>query len=108
MHTVTSFEGAALRQGELSGIMADYLGVERARIIRRLLVIRCGLLALAAGIVGFGLHWLTQWASWISMGVLLTPPASAWIVELRRDLRLERRVGNVPGRITQVVSPKSG
>ena len=37
MPTITSFHSSAVEPEELSGIMADYLALERARIFRRLL-----------------------------------------------------------------------
>ena len=45
MHTVVSFHGSAVKPDQLSGIMADYLALERARTFRRLLVKRFGVLA---------------------------------------------------------------
>jgi hypothetical protein len=105
MHTVTSFPAAAVGPGELSGIMADYLALEEARIFRRLLVVRFGILAFIAGIAGAVLHWLSPFASWFSVGVFLVPPVSAWIIELRRDRRLARRLDELPEGATHVVLP---
>lgn len=104
MHSVTSFAGSAVGPDELSGIMADYLALERARIMRRLLVMRCGSLALAAAVIGLAFHWLSPFASWFSVGAFLTPPAWAWFVEIRRHVQLSRRLEDVPGAVTQVVS----
>jgi hypothetical protein len=105
MHTVTSFHAAAVCPEELSGIMGDYLALEEARIFRRLLVVRFGILAFIAGIAGAVLHWLPPVASWLSVGVFLVPPVSAWIVELRRDRRLARRLDELPASATHVVLP---
>jgi Flp pilus assembly protein TadB len=96
MHTLTSFHASAVQPEQLSGIMADYLALERARIFRRLLVLRFGLLALGAAIVGGVLHWLPPSGTWVTVGVFVVPPAWAWIVELRRDRRLARRLEEVP------------
>jgi hypothetical protein len=108
MQTVTSFEASAVDDAELTGIMADYLALERVRTFRRLLMIRCGLLAVATALIGFGLHWLTAFASWFSITAFLTLPASAWILEIRRNARLGRRLEDVPGGMTRVVSNGPG
>jgi hypothetical protein len=104
MQTVTSFEASAIDDAELTGIMTDYFALERVRTFRRLLVIRCGLLALATALIGLGLHWLTAFASWFSITAFLMPPASAWILEMRRNARLGRRLEDVPGGMTCVVA----
>jgi hypothetical protein len=103
MHEVTSFEGSAIDPTELSGIMAEYLELERLRLVRRMLVGRCGALALAASMIGFGLHWLTPFASWFSVSVFLGLPAAVWVFEIRRESRLGDRLSAVPGGITQVL-----
>jgi hypothetical protein len=105
MHTVTSFHAAAVRPEDVSGIMADYLALEEARIFRRLLVVRFGILAFIAVIAGAVLHWLSPFASWFSVGVFLVPPACAWIIELRRDRRLARRLYELPEGAARVVLP---
>jgi hypothetical protein len=107
MHTVTSFEASAIGATELSGIMAEYLALQRVRIVRRLLVVRCGLLALVTAGIGFGFHWLPPFASWFSVGTFLALPASALIVESCRDLRLRRRLLNIPGGVTEVIAPET-
>ena len=103
MPTITSFHGSAVPPEELSGIMADYLALERSRLFRRLLVMRFGLLALGVVVVGGVLRVLPPLATWFSLGVFVTPPAWAWIVELRRDRRLARRLEQVPGGVTHEV-----
>jgi hypothetical protein len=104
MPTITSFHSSAVESEEFSGIMADYLALERARIFRRLLVKRFGLLAAAVVISGTVLHLLAPIPTWFSVGVFVTPPVWAWIVELRRDRRLGRRLEQVPGGITHEVA----
>lgn len=59
MHTVTSFDGSAVGDSELTVIIAEYLALERVRVFRRLLLVRCGLLALTTGLIGIGLHRLS-------------------------------------------------
>jgi hypothetical protein len=103
MHTVTSFHASAVEPDTLSAVMTEYVSVERARVIRRLLVARLGMLAVIPAILGFVLHWLTAFASWFSIGVFVSPAAGAWIVELRRARRLARRLGNLPSSTSYVV-----
>lgn len=105
MRTITSFHASAVHPEQLGSIMADYLAVERARIFRRLLVMRFGLLAFVAAIVGGVFHWLPPFGTWFSVGVFLVPPTWAWIIELRRDRRLARRLESVPTAVTQAIPP---
>ena len=101
MHTVTSFHASAVQPDQLSGIMADYLALERARIFRRLLVKRFGVLAAIVGGVSF--LWLSAFASWFSVGLCAAAPVWAWIVELGCERRLARRLDEVPGHAVHVV-----
>src|SRR5688572_2697136 len=103
MPTITSFHGSAVLPEELSGIVADFLALERARIFRRLLVKRFGLLALGVVVVGGVLRVLPPLATWFSLSAFVTPPAWAWIVESRCDRRLARRLEQVPGSVTHEV-----
>jgi Flp pilus assembly protein TadB len=103
MQTVTSFRASDVQPDQLSRIMADYLALERARIVRRLLVRRFGLLALIVAVAGAGFHWLPPFASWFSVGIFLVPPASAWIVEVRRDRQLARRLEELPDAVSHLV-----
>jgi hypothetical protein len=103
MHSVTSFDGSALRPEELSALVDEYLAVERARIWRRLLTTRFG--TLGALIVGTGmtLHWLPPLACWVTGGLCGAAPIGALIVELRRDWRLGRHLQAIPGGATYVL-----
>ena len=105
MHTVTSFHASAARPDQISAVMSEYLALERARIFRRLLVRRFGLLAVIAALLGTGFHWLSPFASWCSVSVFLVLPVWAWIVELQRDRRLARRLEELPDAATQIVLP---
>src|SRR4051812_30249362 len=96
MRTVISFDGSALPPSELTTIMAEYIALEHVRLVRRLLVMRCGAIAAAVGGLGVG-HWLPPFASWFSATAFLALPLSAWILELRRNARLGRRLAGVPG-----------
>ena len=57
MHTVTSFHASAVQPDQLGEIMAAYLALERARIFRRLLVKRFGVLAVI--VAGVSFLWLS-------------------------------------------------
>ncbi len=103
MHTVASFHGSAVKPDQLSGIMADYLALERAKVFRRLLMKRCGVLA--AIVAGISVHWLSAFASWFSVGLCMAVPVWAWMVELGCERRLARRLDEVPGRAVQVIDP---
>jgi hypothetical protein len=104
MPTITSFHSSAVESEELGGIMAEYLALERARMFRRLLVKRFGLLAAGVLILGVVLHVVPPIPMWFSVAAFVTPPVWAWIVELRRDCRLARRLEKVPGGVTHEVA----
>jgi len=95
MHTVTSFHASAVPPDRLNAIVADHLALERAQVVRRLLVTRCGLIALVLAIAG-GFGWLPPLACWFGGGVFLLAPVSAWVVELRLDRQLARRLEESP------------
>ena len=84
VHTVTSFHASAVPPDQLSAIMADYLALEQARVFRRLLVVRCGLMALVIAAAGFGFGWLPRFAWIFGASLFLAVPGAAWLVELRR------------------------
>jgi Flp pilus assembly protein TadB len=95
MHTVASFHASAVQPDQLSEIMAAHLALEHARIFRRLLVKRFGVLAVIAAGVSF--LWLSVFAFWFSVALCVVVPAWAWMVELRYERRLARRLDAVPG-----------
>lgn len=101
MHTVASFHGSAVKPDELSGIMADYLALERATLFRRLLMKRFGVLA--AIFAGISFYWLSAFASWCGVGLCMAAPAWAWMIELGCERRLARRLDEVPGRTVHVI-----
>jgi hypothetical protein len=106
MPTITSFHSSAVGSEELSGIMADYLALDRARIFRRLLVTRFGLLAAGVLLLGTVVRVVPPNPMWLSVGACVTPPLWAWFVELRRHWRLVRRLEHVSGGVThEVVIP---
>jgi len=100
MHTVTSFHASGVQPDQLNGVMADYLALERARIFRRLLVKRFGMLA--AIFAGVGFLSRSAFASWFSVALCVAAPVWAWMAELGCERRLARRLGHVSGEAVQV------
>lgn len=69
-------------------MLADYLALDRARILRRLMVWRFGVLAAAAILLETVVHGFSAAARSLTLGLCLLPPAWAWIVELMRRRRI--------------------
>jgi len=107
MQTVTSFHTSAVSREELGAILQDYLSLERARVFRRLLVTRFGLLALLVAIIAAVTHELSLFARWFPIGLFLTPPTWAWITELRLARRLARRLDGVDGAVTHQLAQQA-
>jgi len=97
MDTVTSFHGSQVPPEQLKAIMTDYLAVEQAKALRRLLVPRCGLALLALVVVGPGLGWLPPAASFVIGAGFLALIGFVWLVELRLERQLASRLKDVPG-----------
>ena len=107
MQTVTSFPASAVQPDQLSRILADYLALDRARIVRRLLVARFGFLALLAGVLGGIVHGLSPVVRSMTIGPLLLPPVWAWMCELRLERRLSRHLDGVDVSVTHRLAPRS-
>jgi len=90
MQTVTSISASGIPREDLGRVLADYLALDRLRLVRRLLVTRCGLLALGAAVAGSVIRGFSPSARWSSVALFLVPPAWAWIAELCLALRLSR------------------
>jgi len=90
-----AFHSSAVDRQELSAITRDFFALERARVYRRLFVRRFGLLAMALGGVGIGLHWLSPAATWFSVAICLAVPMWTWIGERTCDGRLTRRLDQI-------------
>jgi hypothetical protein len=95
MHTVSSFRGSVVSGEELSAIVADHIALERVRLFRRALVPRCGGLVILAIVFDLTVHNLSAAARWAPLAVFATPPAWAWIVELRLKYRLTSKLDAV-------------
>jgi hypothetical protein len=95
MQTVTSIRAASVPEQELDGILADYVTLDRTRIFRRLLVLRCAALAALTAIVGLVVPGVSRTARVGAVGVFLVGPVWAWVTELRLSYRLSRRLVDV-------------
>ena len=90
MQTVVSFGASTVSHDEVSRILSDYLALDRARMLRRLMVVRFGLMALAAACLETLIHGLSPVRQVVHGCPCLIPPVWAWIVELARERRLLR------------------
>src|SRR5688572_14113173 len=98
MQHFTSVHASSTSPAELNVILADYLALDRARIFRRLFVVRFGLLAAAAILVDVVLPNLPAIARWFPPALCLAFPAAAWICEWRLARRLSQQLDTVNGR----------
>jgi hypothetical protein len=97
MHTVMSFRASSVAPEQLGRLVCEDLALDRARIFRRLMVARCGRLALAAGALETAIHGFSPIARLLTVALCLVPPAWAWVVELGHSRRLLRVSRAVPG-----------
>ena len=92
MPSFTSFSAADVGRQEVTRILSDYVALDRARFWRRLLVVRFGLLAMSAALIAHVVPGLSAYGRWMPALLSLTPPAWAWIAEVRLARRLARRL----------------
>ena len=104
MQRVASFRSSAVSRDELNQILGDYLALDRARVVRRQLVTRLGLLALLALAVDFAVPNLSLFARWLPLALLAVPMLWAWVVELRVEHRLTQKLDDVGGVSTHAVA----
>ena len=90
MHSVISFHASRLPPEQLGRLIRDYLALDRARILRRLMVVRCGALALVATLLETAVHGFSPIARVLTVALCLIPPVWAWAVELGRARRVIR------------------
>jgi hypothetical protein len=102
MHVVTSFRSNSLSPAQAGVLIAEYLALEEARSYRRLCVTRVTWLALAFGAIALLFPSLPSSASLSGIGLCLAVPAWAWLVELRRDFGLTRKLQELPPDSAQV------
>jgi hypothetical protein len=95
MTEVITLSASSVPREELRVIAAAYLALDRARIFRRLFVIRFGLLASVSVILALIVPGLSALARWLPPLLFLTPPTWAWVVELRLAHDLARHLDGV-------------
>jgi len=95
MEMVTWVRSTDVPNDALGPLLSDYLALDRLRSFRRLLLVRCGSLALATAVLGPLVGWLSAVARSVMVAVFLVPPAWAWILERRADIRLSERLRSV-------------
>ena len=108
MQTLISFTASGTASQELGPILSDYLALDRARIVRRLMVARFGVLALLAVLLETVFRGFSSSARVFTVALCLIPPVWARIVELGRERRLSRRIERVDGAVTHKFVPRSG
>ena len=97
MPQVTSLPATSVSRDELKVILAEYLALDRARVFRRLFVVRFGLLTAVSVVVAFIAPGLPAIARWLPPVLCLAPPTWAAILELRLARRLARHLEGVDG-----------
>lgn len=107
MHIVTAIQGDAVSQEDLGAVLADYVSLDQTRIIRRLLVVRCGGLACVAAIIGTLVPGFSLMSRLGSIALFLIPPIWVWVTELRMERRLSTRLEHVDGAQTRVYASGS-
>jgi hypothetical protein len=88
MQHITSFRASQVPPDTLRDILTDYVALDRARMFRRMLVTRFGILVLVAIGVALAAPGLSMAARTVPIGLFLAPPAWAWIVERCLERRL--------------------
>ena len=95
METLTWLHSTDVPRETLGPLLSEYLALDRLRTVRRLLLVRCGALALIAAVVGPLAGWLSALGRSLVVALFLMPPVWAWILERRADLRLSKRLRSV-------------
>lgn len=80
---------------ELKIILSEYLALDRARMFRRLFVVRFGLLTTISVLVALLAPGMPVVARWLPPVLCLAPPTWAVIVEVRLARRLARHLEGV-------------
>jgi hypothetical protein len=95
MESLTWFHSAGVPRDELAPLLSDYLALDRLRTVRRLLLVRCGALALIAAVAGPLVGWLSALGRSLVVALFLLPPAWTWMLERRADVRLSARLRSI-------------
>jgi hypothetical protein len=97
MQTLTSFASSAVPRDQLNRILTDYVALDRARMFRRLLVARFGVLAVLAFFADVVFHGPSSMLlRSLAVVACLIPPFWAWLTERRLAQRLSERLSGVP------------
>jgi hypothetical protein len=99
METLTWLHSSDVPREKLGPLLSAYLALDRLRTVRRLLLVRCGALALITAVVGPLTGWLSALGRSLVVVLFLIPPAWAWVLEWRADLRLSERLRSVDTRV---------
>ena len=107
MQTLVSLPASGAPSQELGRVLSDYLALDRARIVRRVMVARFGVLSFSAALIETVFRGFSPCARVVTVALCLVPPGWAWIVELAREHRLARRIETVDGAVTHKFVPRS-
>jgi hypothetical protein len=92
---VTALPASSVSKEELRIILAEYLALDRARVFRRLFVVRFGVLTTITVLVALIAPGMPVVARWLPPVLCVAPPTWAVIVELRLARRLARHLEGV-------------
>ncbi len=95
MPTVASFHASDLSREQLRRMLAEHLALERAQVFRRLLVKRCGVIALIVVALGVSTSLIPSVGTWTIAGLFVAAPAGAWLRELHLQARVARVLSGV-------------
>ena len=77
MPQVTSLPASSVSKEQLRVILADYLALDRARVFRRLFVVRFGLVACALAVLALVAPGLSTIARWLPPALFLAPSSAS-------------------------------
>jgi hypothetical protein len=92
MRVVSDAATPSVHPDQLNAIAADSVMLEQLRVFRQLLVTRCGLIACAIAVGGLFLGLFHSFAFWFSEGIFVLAPAVVWMVELKQERGLRKKV----------------
>jgi len=95
MQTVTSLQEPLVAPGEFDASASETMTLEQIRIVRQLLVTRCGALALIAILIGALVPGFSMTARVGSVALIVIAPVWVWITELRMEHRLSKRFDQI-------------
>lgn len=102
---VLSLAASEIDPATLSGVLADYLAYEQARIFRRLLLKRLAGLAIVASAVAVWAGLAYRPPFWIVLGLLVAAGAQAEALALKARARIARQLTEIEARQLQAGTP---